>query len=413
MDPVNDEAPQVWTVGERALVVLAVVALIAGAKVTESFVVPVIAGTMLSYALEPLVRALERIHLHRVLGSALVLVLAIAAVAGSAFLLREDAKALVADFPEAARKLRLATQERKGPEGPIDHMRRAAAELNRAAAAATGTAPPPAVPPPTTFASDVQHWLSDQSAKALMVITQLAIAALLAYFLLAAGDTFRRKLVHLAGPTLAKRRITVEILDDIHVQVQRYLLILLVTNALIGLCTWGILAWSGIDRAGLWGAVAMVLHIVPYAGTAVTTVLVALAAFLQLGEVAPAAGIALAVFAISTAIGMGLVPWLQGRASRMNAAAVFVALLFFGWLWGGWGLLLGAPLVAVLKTAADRIPRMEALGELLGAAAVTRPAASPPADPELIAREEAPAKRVTKTAARQRRAQRDKSRATT
>jgi predicted PurR-regulated permease PerM len=71
---------------------------------------------------------------------------------------------------------------------------------------------------------------------------------------------------------------------------------------------------------------------------------------------------------VSSAIGMALVPWLQGRAASMNAAAVFISLLFFGWLWGGWGLLLGAPLVAVLKTIADRVPRMEALGELLGAA---------------------------------------------
>jgi hypothetical protein len=58
---------------------------------------------------------------------------------------------------------------------------------------------------------------------------------------------------------------------------------------------------------------------------------------------------------------------------------VFIALLFFGWLWGGWGLLLGAPLAAVLKTVADRIPRMEPIGELLGAAEAPRVPASEPA----------------------------------
>jgi predicted PurR-regulated permease PerM len=358
-------------------VTLAVLAVIAAAKLTESFIVPVILGVLLSYALEPVVKVLERIHIHRALGSAFVLVMAIALVAGSGFLLRTDASALVAELPEAARKLRQSTREHKGPQGPIDHVREAAAELNKAAAEATGAAPPPSVPPPPTIAADLQRWISDQSTKLLVIISQIAIASLLAYFLLAAGDTFRRKVVHLAGPTLAKRRVTVEILDDIHVQVQRYLLILLATNALIGLVTWGILSAFGVERAGLWGAMAAVLHVVPYAGTAVTTAGVAIAAFLQMGTIAQSLGVAFAVFVASSAIGMGLVPWLQGRAASMNAAAVFVSLLFFGWLWGGWGLLLGAPLVAVLKTVADRVPRMEALGELLGGAPVARTEEAP------------------------------------
>jgi predicted PurR-regulated permease PerM len=356
-----------------------VLAVIAAAKATESFIVPVVAGTLLSYALEPVVRGLERIHIHRAIGAALVLILAIVAVTGSGFLLRADATALIADLPDAARKLRIAAHEQKqGPKGPMDHVRDAAAELNKAAAEATGGTAAPQVPPPPTLATDLQKWITDESAKALAIMTELGIAALLAYFLLAAGDAFRRKLVHLAGPTLAQRRITVEILDDIHVQVQRYLLVLLLTNIMIALAIWGVLAAFGIERAGLWGAVAGILHIIPYAGTAVTTGAIAIAAYIQTGSIGHTAGIGFAVLAVSSAIGMGLAPWLQGRAARMNVAAVFIALLFFGWLWGGWGLLLGAPLVAVLKTVADRIPRMELVSELLGGAATS----SPPPEPE-------------------------------
>jgi predicted PurR-regulated permease PerM len=365
---VSDDVPRPWNAGERALVVLAVLALIGAAKMTEAFIVPVVMGTLMSYSLEPLVRTLERWRIHRLIGAALVLLLSIAIVAGSAFLLRADATALVAELPDAARKLRIAAHQRQGPDGPMDHVRAAAAELNKAAAEATGAAQGPSNPPAPTIASDLQHWLADQSTKVLGVIGQFGIAFLLAYFLLAAGDTFRRKVVHLAGPTLAKRRITVEVLNDIHVQVQRYLLVLLSTNLLIAGIIWGLLLAFGIERAGLWAAVAGILHIVPYAGTAVTTAAISVAAYVQTGSIGQSAGVGVAVLTVSSAIGMGLVPWLQGRASRMNAAAVFVALLFFGWLWGGWGLLLGAPLVAVLKTVADRVPRMEPLGELLGGA---------------------------------------------
>jgi predicted PurR-regulated permease PerM len=368
---------------EMALVVLAVIAVVAAAKVTQPFIVPVITGMLISYALKPVVTALERIHIHRALGAALVLTVTIGVVAGTGFLLRGDAVGLVAELPQAARKLRVATHEGRGEKGPIAHVREAAAELNKAAAEATGAAPTatpaPSAPP---AASGLQAWLTEQSANVITVTGELGIAALLAYFLLAAGDTFRRKLVHLAGPTLAKRRITVEILDDIHVQVQRYLLILLSTNILIALAIWGILVLFGIERAGLWAAVSGVLHIIPYAGTAITTALIGAAAFLQTGSLGHSALVAGCVLAVSSVIGMALVPWLQGRAASMNAAAVFVSLLFLGWLWGGGGVLLGAPLVAVLKTIADRVPRMEALGELLGAA-VAAPVL--PQSPEVVA----------------------------
>src|SRR3569832_144070 len=101
MEPVEDP-PQPWTVGERALVVLAVLTVIAAAKIAEAFIVPVVVGTLMSYSLDPL----ERWHIHRLLCALLALVCSFAIFAGSAFLLRADATALVADLPDAARQLR-------------------------------------------------------------------------------------------------------------------------------------------------------------------------------------------------------------------------------------------------------------------------------------------------------------------
>ena len=62
---------------------------------------------------------------------------------------------------------------------------------------------------------------------------------------------------------------------------------------------------------------------------------------------------------------MGLSAWIQGRAFRINAVTVFIALLFFGWLWGGWGLLVGVPLTAIVKTTFDRIPSLERFTTLM------------------------------------------------
>jgi predicted PurR-regulated permease PerM len=86
----------------------------------------------------------------------------------------------------------------------------------------------------------------------------------------------------------------------------------------------------------------------------------------QFEDVAHALAVAFCVGLAATVIGMGLTAWIQGRAFRMNAVTVFIALLFFGWLWGGWGLLVGVPLLAIAKTTFDRIPSLQRFTTLLG-----------------------------------------------
>ena len=349
---------------EVALVILAALASIAVAKWAQAFLVPVTAGILIAYALKPVVTALERLHVHRVAGAVLVLAALTGIIVGAVGLVRNDAIAALSELPEAARRLRIAAQESaREPRNPITHLRQAAAEVSRATAEAMGAGPQTnaAAPPPP---AQTQEWAAAQSSKLLEAFAELGLAALLALFLLATGDMFRKKMMRLAGPTLASRRITAEILDEIDAQVQRYLLVVLITNTLLAFCIWLMLWLLGIERAVMWGTVAGVLHIVPYAGAAVTTVAIGIAAFMQFGTLTSALGVALGVFAISAAIGMGLLSWLQGRAGHINPVAVFVTLLFFGWLWGGWGLLLGAPLIAIFRAIADRLPSMQAVGEL-------------------------------------------------
>jgi predicted PurR-regulated permease PerM len=111
--------------------------------------------------------------------------------------------------------------------------------------------------------------------------------------------------------------------------------------------------------------VAGVLNLVPYVGAIVTTVGTALVAFLQFGTV----GMTLAVGSISLVIntleGNLLTPWLSGRASRMNSVVVFGGLLFWGWLWGGWGLVLGLPIMMVFKAICDNVEDLKPVGEFM------------------------------------------------
>jgi predicted PurR-regulated permease PerM len=222
----------------------------------------------------------------------------------------------------------------------------------------------PAVPPDSSIAWLKSSLLAGTSGIAGR-LAELAIALLIAYFLLAAGDTFRRKIAHIAGPSLARRRVTVEVLDEIHGQVQRYMLLLLITNTLIGLAVGSVFSALGVQGAGLWGVLAGLLHVIPYAGTAVLAGAATVAGLLQFGTLAGALLLGGTALAIATVIGIGLQTWLNGRLSSMNPVVVFTGLLFFGWLWGAWGLLLAPPLIAVVKAIADRVDGMHAIAELI------------------------------------------------
>ena len=152
----------------------------------------------------------------------------------------------------------------------------------------------------------------------------------------------------------------------IDAQVQRYLLATLASNALLGVATWLAFLALGLEQAGIWGVAAGVLHFIPYLGPALIALGSGVAAFLQFGSLLSALAVAGASLVVAGIIGFVFMTWLQSRFARVNAAVLFIALLFFGWLWGLWGLLLGAPLVAIAKVILDRIESLKPAGALLG-----------------------------------------------
>jgi predicted PurR-regulated permease PerM len=205
-----------------------------------------------------------------------------------------------------------------------------------------------------------------QSALLFSVAAQAPIVVLLAYFLLASGEHFRRKIVQFVGPSLARKKDAVRILDEIDSQVQRYLLATVGGNLLVALFTWLAFEALGMEQAGVWGVAAGILHFVPYLGPALFAIASGVAGFMQMGTALGAITVAGVSIAVAATVGQLIMTWLQSRLARVNAAVLFIALLFFGWLWGIWGLLLGAPLVAIAKVICDRVDALKPAGELLG-----------------------------------------------
>lgn len=356
---------------------LAVLALVAALYLARGFFVPLLIGILASYALHPLVDWLEACRVPRSVGAALVLTMVVGSFSWIGFSMSDDAEAVIQKLPEAARKLRKdLSAARSGAPTALQKLQEAAKEL-QAAATDVGALPDTGAKPGARPAARVvvtpapePTWLRDytlaQSALLVTVAAQTPIVLLLTYFLLASGAHFRRKLVQLVGPSLSRKKDAVRILDEVDVQIQRYLLGTLASNALLAVGTWLAFLALGLEQAGVWGVAAGVLHFVPYLGPALVALGSGVAAFLQFGSLLYALAVAGVSLLVAGMIGFVFMTWLQSRFARVNAAVLFIALLFFGWLWGVWGLLLGAPLVAIVKVVFDRVESLKPAGELLG-----------------------------------------------
>ena len=355
-----------------ALVILAAIAVVAALFFARAFFVPLLIGILASYTLRPVVDWLRRFRIPQAIAAALVLVVLVTGVSWIGYALSDEVTVVIEKLPDAARRLRAKlTSTRSSVPTALQNVQEAANELQKAA---TDVAQKPGTRerPPTVVAAttDSSGWFRDyalaQSALLLSIAAKTPIVLLLAYFLLASGDHFRRKLVLLVGPSLTRKKEVLAILEEVDAQVQRYLLVMLVSNALIALGTWLALEAMGMEQAGVWGVFAGVMHFVPYLGPVVVAIASGVAAFVQFGSLLVAVSVGGATLLIAGLIGMVFMTWLQSRVARVNAAVLFIAILFFGWLWGIAGVLLGAPLVAIARVVCDRVESLKPVGELLG-----------------------------------------------
>lgn len=351
-----------------AVGILTVIALVAALYLARAFFVPLLIGILASYALKPI---LDWLHARRIplpLAAALVLAVLVGGMSWITVSLSDDATAIIERLPEAARKLRQHLSDaRTSSPTALQNMQEAANELQ---GAATDAGAKPAARVVVVKPSAPTAWLHDyalaQTALLLTVAAQAPIVLLLTYFLLASGTHFRRKLVGLVGPSLSRKKGAVLILEEIDAQIQRYLFTMLVSNALLAICTWLAFEALGLAQAGVWGVAAGVLHFIPYLGPVLIALLSGVAAFVQFDSLLKAFAVAGVSLLVAGAVGLVFLTWLQSRFARVDAAVLFIALLFFGWLWGLWGLLLGAPLIAIAKVICDRVESLKPVGELLG-----------------------------------------------
>jgi predicted PurR-regulated permease PerM len=354
-------APPPRTTVEAHSLAMTILAVLAGVFVlrwAQAVFIPLVVGVMINYALAPLVNRMEKWHIPRALGGAILLLGMVGGLCWMTYSLRQEASNLIQTLPEVAEKFRHTLNKEWGnSEGTMDKVQKAST---------------PIVPRGVTRVQierpklNINDYLWNGTISLLGSVGIAVMVLFLAYFLIIAGDTFRRKLVKITGPTLNRKRVTVQMLNEITLQIQRYMLVQVFTSILVGVVTWLAFLWIGLEHAALWGIAAGFFNTIPYLGAVIITLVTAVVGFLQFETISMALLVGSISLVIHTLQGYLLTPWLTSRASEVSAVAVFVGVLFWGWLWGVWGLLLGVPIMMAIKTVCDQIEDFKPVGELLG-----------------------------------------------
>ncbi|NHZ81246.1 AI-2E family transporter [Massilia sp. CCM 8695] len=355
-----------------ALGIIATIAFVYALQWSQKFLVPLLLGIFIAYTLNPVVLWLERrLRIKRAIGATIVTIAILASMAGVLNRVQGEFFNIIDELPTITQKVtRLLTNASGGQPSTIQQMQAAASQIEQATSSVGGQRSPARKAMPAAAAAGgtfkIMDWVLAGSMGFIGFITQATMVVFLVFFLLLAGDTFKRKLVKLTGPSLSRKKVTVHILDDINSSIQNYMFMLLVTNTLLALMMWVALRAIGLENAGAWAIFAGLMHIMPYFGPLLITALTGLVAFMQFESLEMVLLVSGASLAIATLVGTVIATWMTGKIAKMNPAAVFVSLLFWGWLWGMWGLLLGVPVVVMIKVVAERVEGMEVLAELLG-----------------------------------------------
>lgn len=359
------------SIRSMSLIVLASIATLVFIDWAQAVLLPLMVAVLISYALDPLVSALDHLKIPRPLSAAIILTLLLGAAAGASIPLQTEAIAILDKVPVAISKFQRNEANAPNQEESIMEKAQAAAkQIEESTEQGKKNKQPEhqSITPVRVMEkpTDVQDYVLKSAPAVLVLVSQFFSVLLLVFFILAVGPLYKRKVVRISGPSFGRMRKAARIMNEFHHQVRRFLFVMLLGALFVGILTWLAFLALGVEQAMFWGAIAGVASAVPYLGPFLVFIGTGIAAFIQFGEVNTAIIVASTSLAITSVQGYLLTPWLTSQVSTLNPVAIFVGLLFWGWLWGPVGLIIATPILMILKSLCDHVVNLRPVGELLG-----------------------------------------------
>jgi predicted PurR-regulated permease PerM len=339
--------------------VIAMILALAACRAAAGILAPLLVAVLLAVALAPLVAALSRL-MPRWIAAAIVVFGITGIFVVTAWSLTDDAVTFSRRLPNLVREIGATIQSASPRQSVLRQLQQAVDEIE-----APKAKPGDVTPVTIVETTDVQKQIVNYAQAAVGYLGAAVLLMFLVYFLLASGDLFKKKFVKLSGERLSQKKVTVQMLDQMTGQIGRFVFYQFWSGALVGVLTWITFAWMGVRYAGLWGVASGVLNCIPYFGPTIIMAASGAAAMVQFKTASMVALVAISSLVITSIEGFVLAPVALGKAASVNSVAVFVAVMFWGWMWGPLGLVLAVPVLMIVKTIADHVESLSGLSEIL------------------------------------------------
>jgi predicted PurR-regulated permease PerM len=371
------------------LVVLAIAVVGIIGYLARDFLIPTAAGIVLALILTPVANTLERVHVPVTLSAALSVTLMGLLVAG----LLAAAVPSVQSWAQEAPILTLKLESKLG--GLRDSLARFEEMTKRVERAATppasdaspGKATAETPPAETVVVRERSSLLGALASTTPMVVLQLGYALGLAFLLLSHRNVNRRQILRIARSFGGRVRLA-RVMRAIYDRVGHYLFALTIIYSGVAVVSAVALAVIGLPNPAIWGAVMGIAAFIPFAGSPIVVVLVAVVSLLSFDDWPRIVAAPAVLIVIHVLESQFITPSIVGKRCALNTVAVFTGIALLGWMWGAVGALVAVPLLILISTIAQQLRSLHWLAVLL---ADDAPPAPPPQELRRRARKKIPA----------------------
>lgn len=304
-------------------------------------VITLLLSVLIAYFLDPAVEFLERLRVPRTIGALILVVLLILVLVAAGYTLWLRTSDFAADWPKYRDILRSATG---AVQGKISGFEGSVTEI-------TNAGPAPKEAAPSGDAGAIHNLIVRGIGSLWALVLEGTFVPFLVFFMLAE----KREVWHgtLQLFPVGRRTQVKETLEDLRDVLRDYLIGMSVVTLVVVALSSIFFMVLGLDYPVLAGMTSGLLNMVPYLGAVLAWLPGFMLAIIKWKSVSHFAVIAAVLTGIHVVAQNLIAPQLVGRQVRLNAVAITVSLLFWGWVWGGMGLILAIPLTAALRVICD------------------------------------------------------------
>ncbi|MBT3449975.1 MAG: AI-2E family transporter [Bacteroidetes Order II. Incertae sedis bacterium] len=194
-------------------------------------------------------------------------------------------------------------------------------------------------------------------------VTTTFLVLLFMLFMLASSGEMAKKVSVAFSPHYSERISSVLKVVDSHVR--QYLVTKTLISLGTGFLTWAVLLVLGVDFPLVFGFIAFVLNFIPNIGSTISVLFPFALSLLQFESLFVPLFVILGLGGTQMTMGNVVEPRILGYSLNISPLLILVCLIFWGWLWGIWGMVLAVPITATIKIVFENMPAFRPLAFLM------------------------------------------------